>query len=55
MRCPAPGGVLMLTAFTIRGKSTLVVTFEDSSGFAGVAGADRAAFRAFLSGIRMLG
>src|SRR5262249_28042249 len=32
MRCPAPGGVQMLTAVTTRGQSALVVTFEDSSG-----------------------
>jgi len=53
MRCPARGGVLMLTAFTLRGPSILVVTFEDGSGFAGTEGVDRAAFSAFLSGIRL--
>jgi len=53
MRCPAQGGVLMLTAVTIRGQSTLVITFEDSSGISSAERADRAAFREFLAGIRL--
>src|SRR5215475_2852979 len=53
MRCPAPGGVLMLTAVTTRGQSALVVTFEDSSGVSASERADRAAFREFLAGIRL--
>jgi len=53
MRCPARGGVLMLTAVTTRGQSALVVTFEDSSGVSTGERADRAAFREFLAGIRL--
>ena len=53
IRCPAKGGVLMLTAFTTGGQSTLVVTFEDSSGISAAERADRAAFREFLAGIRL--
>jgi hypothetical protein len=53
MRCPAQGGVLMLTAVTIRGQSTLVITFEDSSGISSAEQVDRAAFRQFLAGIRL--
>ena len=53
MRCPAPGGVLMLTAITTRGQSALVVTFEDSSGVSSGERADRAAFREFLAGFRL--
>jgi len=53
MRCPAPGGVLMLTAVTTRGQSALVVTFEDSSGVSSGERADRAAFREFLTGTRL--
>jgi len=53
IRCPARGGVLMLTAFTTGGQSTLVVTFEDSSGISAAERADRAAFREFLAGIRL--
>ena len=53
MRCPARGGVLMLTAVTTRGQSALVVTFEDSSGMSAAERADRAAFREFLNGIRL--
>lgn len=53
MRCPAQGGVLMLTAVTTRGQSALVVMFEDSSGISSAERADRAAFREFLAGIRL--
>jgi hypothetical protein len=53
MRCPAPGGVLMLTAVTTRGQSALVVTLEDTSGMPSAERADRAAFREFLAGIRL--
>jgi len=53
MRCPAQGGVLMLTAVTTRGPSTLVIMFEDSSGISSAGPADRAAFREFLAGIRL--
>jgi hypothetical protein len=53
MRCPAQGGLLMLTAVTTRGQSTLVITFEDSSGISSAEQADRAAFREFLAGIRL--
>lgn len=53
MRCPALGGVLMLTAVTTRGQSALIVTFEDSSGMSSAEGADRAAFRELLAGIRL--
>ena len=53
MRCPARGGVLMLTAVTTRGQSALVVTFEDTSGMSSAERADRAAFREFLAGIRL--
>ena len=53
MRCPARGGALMLTAVTTRGQSTLVITFEDSSGISSAERADRAAFREFLAGIRL--
>ena len=53
MRCPANGGVLMLTAITTRGQSSLVVAFEDSSGISSIERADRAAFREFLAGIRL--
>jgi hypothetical protein len=53
MRCPAHGGALMLTAVTTRGQSTLVITFEDSSGISSAERADRAAFREFLAGIRL--
>jgi hypothetical protein len=53
MRCPARGGVLMLTAVTTGGQSALVVTFEDSSGISAAERADRAAFREFLAGIRL--
>ena len=49
MRCPARGGVLMLTAVTTRGQSARVITFEDSSGVPSAERADRAAFREFLS------
>jgi hypothetical protein len=53
MRCPSPGGVLMLTAVTTRGQSTLVITFEDVSGISSAERADHAAFREFLAGIRL--
>jgi hypothetical protein len=53
MRCPARGGVLMLTAVTTGGQSALVVTFEDSSGISSAERADRAAFAEFLAGIRL--
>jgi len=53
MRCPARGGVLMLTAVTTRGPSALVVTLEDTSGMPSAERADRAAFREFLAGIRL--
>lgn len=53
MRCPANGGALMLTAVSTRGQSTLVITFEDSSGISSAERADRAAFREFLAGIRL--
>jgi hypothetical protein len=53
MHCPARGGVLMLTAVTTRGQSTLVITFEDSSGIMSVERVDRTAFREFLAGIRL--
>jgi hypothetical protein len=53
MRCPAHGGALMLAAVTTRGQSTLVITFEDSSGISSAERADRAAFREFLAGIRL--
>lgn len=53
IRCPADGGALMLTAVTVRGQSTLVVTFEDSSGILSAERADRAAFRGLLTGIRL--
>jgi hypothetical protein len=53
IRCPARGGVLMLTAFTTGGQSTLVITFEDPSGISAAERADRAAFREFLAGIRL--
>jgi hypothetical protein len=53
MRCPARGGVLMLTAVTTRGQSARVITFEDSSGMSSAERADRAAFREFLAGIRL--
>jgi len=53
MRCPAHGGVLMLTAVTTRGQSTLVIMFEDSSGISSAERPDRAAFREFLAGIRL--
>ena len=53
MRCPAPGGALMLTAVTARGQSALVITFEDSSGVSSAEPADRAAFGEFLAGIRL--
>jgi hypothetical protein len=36
-----------------RGQSTLVITFEDSSGISSAERADRAAFREFLAGIRL--
>ena len=55
MRCPAQGGALMLTAVTTRGQSTLVITFEDSSGTLSAEPADRAAFREFLAGMRLRG
>jgi hypothetical protein len=53
MRCPSRGGVLMLTAATTRGQSTLVLMFEDSSGIASIERADRAAFRELLAGVRL--
>jgi hypothetical protein len=53
MRCPAQGGLLMLTAVTTRGQTTLVITFEDSSGISSAEQVDRAAFREFLAGIRL--
>lgn len=46
-------GVLMLTAFTTRRQSTLLVTFEDCSGISSAEGVDCAAFREFLAGIRL--
>ena len=53
MRCPAHGGALMLTAVSTRGLSTVVITFEDSSGMSSAEPADRAAFGEFLAGIRL--
>lgn len=53
MRCPARGGALMLTAVTTSGQSTLLITFEDSSGISSAERADRAVFRGFLAGIRL--
>jgi len=53
MRCPAQGGVLMLTAVTTGGQSALVVTFEDPSGISSAERADRAAFSELLAGIRL--
>lgn len=53
MRCPAHGGALLLTAVTTRGRPTLVIMFEDSSGIWSAERADRAAFREFLAGIRL--
>lgn len=53
MHCPAQGGLLMLTAVTTHGQTTLVITFEDSSGISSAEQADRAAFREFLAGIRL--
>jgi len=52
MRCPARGGVLMLTALTTGGRSALVVMFEDASGIVSAEGPDRAAFRELLADIR---
>jgi hypothetical protein len=53
MHCPAQGGLLMLTAVTTHGQTTLVITFEDSSGISSAEQVDRAAFREFLAGIRL--
>jgi hypothetical protein len=53
MRCPARGGVLMLTALTTGGTSELVVMFEDVSGIVSAELPDRAAFRGFLADIRL--
>ena len=53
IRCPARGGVLMLTAVTAGGQSALVITFEDPSGISSAERADRAAFAEFLAGIRL--
>ena len=53
MRCPAPGGVLMLTALTTGGRSALVVIFEDVSGIVSAERPDRAAFRELLADIRL--
>ena len=53
MRCPAPGGVLMLTALTTGGRSALVVMFEDVSGIVSAERPDRAAFRELLANIRL--
>jgi hypothetical protein len=52
MRCPARGGVLMLTALTT-GGSALVVMFEDVSGIMSAGRPDRAAFRELLADIRL--
>ena len=53
MRCPARGGVLMLTALTTGGRSALVVMFEDVSGIVSAGRPDRAAFRELLADIRL--
>ena len=53
MRCPARGGVLILTALTTSGRSALVVMFEDVSGIVSAERPDRAAFRELLAGIRL--
>ena len=53
MRCPARGGVLMLTALTTSGRSALVVMFEDVSGIVSAERPDRVAFRELLAGIRL--
>ena len=53
MRCPARGGVLMLTALTTGGRSALVIMFEDVSGIVSAERPDRAAFRELLADIRL--
>ena len=53
MRCPAHGGALMLTAVTARGRSTVVIMFEDVSGIVSAERPDRVAFRELLAGIRL--
>ena len=53
MRCPARGGVLMLTALTTGDRSALVVMFEDVSGIVSAERPDRVAFRELLAGIRL--
>jgi hypothetical protein len=53
IRCPAQGGVLMLTAVTAGGQSALVITFEDPSGISSAERADRAAFAELLAGVRL--
>jgi hypothetical protein len=52
MTCPSQGGIYMLTEATTHKQTALVFVFEDTSGVRAAQQADRAAFRALLSGVR---